>query len=189
MQDLTVSQLEVLLSAKKAERKANWARIGNCPSVAVFDTFISYTCSNELEVKNVLNSMQPYGMMDEVKGSGKNSYTDRPTQYRVVAKNGYYDRTLQIVFKLRELEVHVKIDTKFLSQEIKDLFSFGTRGLYDSETVYVNTPSHYKKFKDIRIPSFGFGNYETVRWYGGDVTLLSVDKIDEIINHFKSYQS
>ena len=58
-----------------------------------------------------------------------------------------------------------------------------SRKLYDTETVYVNIPSHYKAFKNIRIQSYRFAeNDNVIGWYGGDITQLNSDVINKIIN-------
>ena len=60
------------------------------------------------------------------------------------------------------------------------------RHLYDAETVYVNMPAHFNKFKAIKVQSFSFYfTYKFIKYYGGNIVLLDSAAIDEIINFLK----
>ena len=65
---------------------------------------------------------------------------------------------------------------------LNKFFTRTNRALYETETVFVNIPSHYKEFKNIRIPSYRFTQGEEMNWYGGNKTLIDVEVIDSIIN-------
>lgn len=145
------------------------------------ENFISFDCENLMDVKNVINSIKPF----------KNGWkiTDGvyiTSLYKIDICNDYHDRSFRIIFESKSGCVFwANIDFKFLPDDFKcKFFTEHTRGLYDTETVYINIPSHYKKFKNIRIKAYSF-NKEQVNFYGGNKVLVFEPEIKKIINYIK----
>lgn len=182
-----VSELKEELRQAEQQQKNVWrdkVKLSNESDVNIFDTFISYKCKNLNDISNVLKNLETFREMGNIKGSNKEYYTTSPTRYRINIKNNYHSRELQIIFGMLNIDIHIDIDFKHLPNEfINDFFVNTSRKLYDTETVYVNIPSHYKAFKNIRIQSYRFAeNDNVIGWYGGDITQLNSDVINKIIN-------
>ena len=186
----TIEQLELQLKNAKSELQKVWIRKVDSDDikVMVFKDRVLYTCQNICDVTKVLNAFEPYET-SHVIDTTKKSYINSP--YRIDLVNDYYQCELNIDFYLiNHFEISIRIDFKHVPNFLFSQFFISTlRGLYDTETVYVNLPSHYKKFKDIRINSnmFKNANYtDIINWYGGNKTLLNSDKTHEIITYLKT---
>ena len=102
-------------------------------------------------------------------------------------KYDYKNDILKIEFKAEGVKYRLSIDMKNISEEFKAKFlREQKRHLYDTETVFVNIPAHFKKFKAITVQSFSFDfSYKYVKYHGGNIVLLDSGAIDEIINFLK----
>jgi hypothetical protein len=188
--DLTADIIAAELLTKQAKEKRDnfWAdKVGGGIKVSAFDTFILYYAKNAAEVRKVLESLETYRDMGEIGTAGSKHYTTAPTRYRIDISNNYYDNYLEIKFGLLNIDVHIRLDFNVMDESTILFFSKGSRGLYETETHYVNLQAHTKEFKDRRVRSFGFGNYKVISWYGGNHTLLDSERIAGIINHFLNY--
>lgn len=186
----TIEQLELQLQNAKNELQNVWLRKVDSTdvNVMVFKDRVVYTCQNICDVAKVLNSFEPYET-SHVIDTTKKSYINSP--YRIDLVNNYYKRELKIDFyMINHFEISVRIDFKHIPNFMFEKFFISNlRCLYDCETVYVNLPAHYKKFKDIRINANMFKNVnytDIINWYGGNKTLLNSDKTNEIINYLKT---
>ncbi|MFZ4582576.1 MAG: hypothetical protein ACOYM7_07990, partial [Paludibacter sp.] len=138
---------------------------------------------NLKEVKSVLNIFVPVNTFHSV---GSNN-TLINNAYRIDIKNDYYERNLKISFSI---ENGFKVQIEILFDNIENgfvdaFFNLGSRRLYDNETVYVNIPAHFKKFKDIKIFAYYFKGVtasDVINWYGCNKTLLNSEIINNIIN-------
>ena len=156
-------------------------------------SFIAFDCSDFKNFQSILNTLEPSGFM-EVKTTAK-SYGK--FNYRVTLVNGYRDRDLKISFNHDGIEIWVKIKVDLLrdlylpindkdnsTERFGDYVSPSRRNLYDTESHYVNIPYHYKKFKDIEVPSYAFDG-KSVRFYGGDITLTDSSFIGSFVEFLK----
>lgn len=183
-----LQQLEARIKEIKETQKTLYSEPTKIPTknIMVFENRVVFKAESESEVKNILLAYEPYKTSHEIKAS-KTIYIDNC--YHIEASNGYYDRKLQISFFLiNNFEVQINIDLKNLSNEFQSRYlRLAFRGLYDTETGYVNLQPRSKEFKSIKVRMFDFGhNIASQKWYGGNVTLLDSDVIDYIINYFKT---
>lgn len=178
-----------ILELEKQEKKV-WTRKTGISDVSIYENaeykLVNFKCKNLDEVKKVLVNFKPYLNSFELDTTPK-IYVSSP--YRIEIRNNYYNRMLLIRFNLiNNTIMNIKIDFNNLqdTELFYKYFSKTSRQLYDTETVYVNIPAHYKKFKDIRIPaiSFKYGNF--IKWYGGNLTLTDEKIINAIINAIKN---
>jgi hypothetical protein len=177
---MDLKELQKKIADEKAKRQITFERITGVNSkkfLIVNDHFVHIKCENKAEVSAVLTGLKPF----------KNGWkiTDGvyiTSLYKITAKNDYYYRTLQIEFENNSGDIYwVQIDFKDLPVSfVEKYFNKGCRGLYDTETVYVNIPSHHKKFKDIRLESFTFKSQQ-VSFYGGNKVLTDEETIKNMI--------
>lgn len=152
--------------------KTKWFVTNETGISRIDKSFFSVKCGNFNDFKNVLKNCEPYETSHKIEHSSIYHYINSPFKFTIV--NSYYKRELKFEFiKINNTKFWVSIDfNKIPNNIINDFFTETKRALYSTETVYVNIPSHYKKFKDIRIQSFIFkGDY--LSWFGGDKTILS----------------
>lgn len=178
---MNLQEIETMLRDEKENRKNSFSRITglNANQFRIIDdNFISVNCETLTEVKNVLTSLKPF----------KNGWkiTDGvyiTSLYYLSIQNDYYNRSFKIEFENASgCKFWVNIKFNNLPEEfINNHFTKGSRGLYDTETVYVNMPAHYKKFRDIRIESFSF-KYAQVNFYGGNKVIKCEEGIKAILN-------
>lgn len=149
------------------------------------EDFISVDCVNFEDFKQIFKNCQPYETSHVIKYADKNIYIDSPFMFTIC--NNYYKRELKFEFKkINGLKIWVTIDFNLIPENIKNVYFVPTkRGLYDSETHYVNLPSQYKKFKDIRISAFNFCA-PVLNWYGGDKTILSSPETTDFMNQLSN---
>ena len=185
-----IEDLKNQIAELEKENKSIWIRKTGCENVIVFSSFdkyhVVYKCENLAKVSNVLKSFEPYKTSFEI-GDTPKKYISTP--YRIDIKNNYHNRKLKIQFELiNNTVITIEIDFNNLQKTelLEDFFILTKRHLYDTETHYVNLPSHYKEFKDIRVPSYKFKNGESVNWYGGDITLVDSKTSIDIVNLIKS---
>ena len=188
MQTLTqkIEDLKNQIAELEKLNKSIWSKKTGCENVITFSLFdkynVVYKCDNLAKVSNVLKSFEPYKTSFEISDTPK-KYISSP--YRIDIKNDYHNRNLKIQFELiNNTVITIEIDFNNLQKTelLEDFFILTNRHLYDTETHYVNLPSHYKEFKNIRIPSYRFTQGEEMNWYGGNKTLVDVKVIDSIIN-------
>ena len=185
----TIATLKNSLKEAKEKRANEIKNLINSESVKILiidDNFISIKAETMEDMKKALNSLKPnekgynvdtaHGHVDFI-----------PNFYKLTLKNGYYSRELKIEFKAEGVKYSLTIDVKNISEEFKMKFlREQKRHLYDTETVFVNMPAHFKKFKSITVQSFAFDfNYKYIKYYGGNIVLLDSAAIDEIINFLK----
>lgn len=170
--------------AKKKSRES-WARITGLEErqiLIVQTDFISFKAKSLKDVRSVINSIEPLKNGWEVKHSETHYLT---TLYMVTIQNNYHNRTLRIEFANVGGKYWVEVDFKDLTEDFKArFFTETTRGLYSTETHYVNIPSHYKKFKNIRVQAYSF-NEEQLSWFGGGKTLIRETEIKALIEAIK----
>ena len=181
--------LENSLKEAKEKRANEIKNLINSESVKVLiisDDFVSIKAETMGDVKKTLNSLKPTEKGYNIETAQK--YIDFiPNFYKLTLYNGYNSRELKIEFKAEGVKYRLSIDMKNISEEFKMKFlREQKRHLYETETVFVNIPSHFKKFKDITVQSFSFDfNYKYIKYYGGNIVLLDSGAIDEIINFLK----
>lgn len=185
-----ITELKNQISELEKQEKKVWIRKTGISDVLIYENneykSVNFKCKNLDEVKKVLVNFKPYLNSFELDTTPK-IYVSSP--YRIEIRNNYYDRMLLIRFNLiNNTNINIEIDFNNLqdTEMLYNYFSKTFRHLYTTETVYVNIPAHYKKFKDIRIPaiSFKFGNF--IKWYGGNLTLTDEKTINDIINAVKN---
>ena len=181
-----IEDLKNQIAELEKENKSIWTRKTGCENVIIFSSLdkyhVVYKCENLAKVSNVLKSFEPYKTSFEISDTPK-KYISSP--YRIDIKNDYHNMNLKIQFELiNNTVISVEIDFNNLQKTelLNKFFTRTNRALYDTETVFVNIPSHYKKFKNIRIPSYKFTQGEEMNWYGGNKTLIDIEVIDSIIN-------
>lgn len=183
-----ISKLQNQLKELEHDRRKTFERITGVEANkfrVIDENFISITCDNLKEMKKVVTNLQPFKNGWKI-GSNKPIYIT--SLYKVSIRNNCYNRELQLEFENNSGVNHwVAINFNNLPDWFKDAyFVSDMRKLYDTETHYVNIPSHYKKFKDIRIPCYTFGGYPAVSFYGGDKVLTSEALIQEIVEEIKN---
>ena len=185
----TITALENNLKEVKEQRANEIKNLINSEDVKILnidDNFATIKAETMEDIKKALNGLKPTEKGYNVETAQR--YIDFiPNFYKLTLKNGYYSRELKIEFKAEGFEYRVTIDMKNISEEFKMKFlREQKRHLYDSETVFVNIPAHFKKFKAITVQSFSFDfNYKYIKYYGGNIVLLDSGAIDEIINFLK----
>ena len=185
----TIATLEKNLKETKEQKAKEIKSLINSESVKISiidDNFISIKAETMEDIKKALNSLKPTEKGYNVETAQR--YIDFiPNFYKITLVNGYYSRELKIEFKAEGVQYWLKIDLKNISEEFKMKFlREQNRHLYETETVFVNIPAHFKKFKVITVQSFYFDfNYKYIKYYGGNIVLLDSEAIDEIINFLK----
>lgn len=188
MENLTLEQTKQVIRDLKAKRARTYSRITGLDKDKigiVNDNFIVFNAKSLEDIKGVLTNLKP-SVNSVIIKHGNDRY-DLISNYKIECINNFYNRQLKIVFVCMGVEFWIKIDIKDLPQEFADKFLHPfKRSLYSTESHYVNIPSHYKKFKDIRIDAYSFNSsYKNLSWYGGDITLICEEGIREIINYLK----
>ena len=185
----TIATLKNSLKEAKEKRANEIKNLINSESVKISiidDNFVTIKAETMEDVKKVLNGLKPTEKDYNVETATK--YIDLiPNFYKLTLENGYYSRELKIEFKAEGVKHWLTIDVKNISEDFKAKFlREQKRHLYDTETVFVNIPAHFKKFKTIKVQSFCFDfNYKCIKYYGGNIVLLDSTAIDEIINFLK----
>ena len=185
----TIATLEKNLNEVKEQRANEIKNIINSESVKILiidDNFISIKAETMEDIKKALNGLKPTEKWYNIETTQR--YIDFiPNFYKLTLKNGYCSRELKIEFRAEGVKYSLTIDMKNISEEFKAKFlREQKRHLYDNETVFVNLPAHFKKFKAITVQSFSFNfSYKYVKFYGGDIVLLDSGAIDEFINFLK----
>ena len=183
----TITALENNLKEAKQQRQNEIKNLINSEGVKILiisDDFVSIKAETMEDMKKALNSLKPTEKGYSVDTALK--HVDFiPNFYKLTLKNGYYSRELKIEFTAEGVKYWLTIDVKNISEEFKAKFlREQKRHLYETETVFVNIPAHFKKFKAITVQSFSF-NYKYIEYYGGNIVLLDSAAIDEIINFLK----
>lgn len=182
----TLESLKQQIEDLKTQKQDNYAEIigidAKCISI-INENFVSIKVDNMQDLKKALTNLEPFSNSQVIKHKETiylNSY------YLVQLINDYYRRELRIEFKgFNDIVFWITINMESLDNDFKDkYFVKGKRNLYNTETVYVNLPSHYKKFKEIRIDSYSFKDTQ-VSWYGGNRTLINEDTIKALIKELK----
>ena len=185
----TITALKNSLKEAKEKIANEIKNLINSESVKILiidDNFISIKAETMEGVKKSLNSLKPTEKGYNIETA--HGYIDFiPNFYKLTLDNGYYSRELKIEFKAEGVKYWLTIDMKNISEEFKAKFlREQKRHLYDTETVFVNIPAHFKRFKAITVQSFSFDfNYKYIKYYGGNIVLLDSAAIDEIINFLK----
>ena len=185
----TIATLKNSLKIAEEKRANEIKNLINSESVKILiidDNFISIKAETMEDMKKSLNSLKPTEKGYNIETAQR--YIDFiPNFYKLTLDNGYYSRELKIEFKAKGVTYWLTIDIKNISEEFKAKFlREQKRHLYDTETVFVNIPAHFNKFKAITVQSFSFDfNYKYIKYYGGNIVLLDSAAIDEIINFLK----
>ena len=185
----TITALENNLNEVKEQRANEIKKRINSEDVKVLiisDDFVSIKAETMEDVKKALNGLKPNEKGYNIETTQR--YIDFiPNFYKLTLENGYRTRELKIEFKAEGVKYRLSIDMKNISEEFKAKFlREQKRHLYETETVFVNLPAHFKKFKSITVQSFAFDfNYKYIKYYGGNIVLLDSAAIDEIINFLK----
>ena len=185
----TIATLKNSLKAAEEKRENEIRNLINSESVKILiisDDFVSIKAERMEDMKKALNGLKPTEKGYNIETTQR--YIDFiPNFYKLTLVNGYYKRELKIEFTVAGVAYRLTIDLKNISEEFKAKFlREQKRHLYDTETVFVNIPAHFKKFKSITVPSFSFDfNYKYIKYYGGNIVLLDSEAINEIINFLK----
>ena len=185
----TITALEKNLKEAKQQRQNEIKNLINseCVKISIIsDDFVSIKAETMEDMKKALNSLKPTEKGYNIETA--RGYIDFiPNFYKLTLVNGYYSRDLKIEFTAGGVKYWLTIDVKDISEEFKAKFlREQNRHLYDTETVFVNIPAHFKKFKSITVQSFSFDfNHKYIKYHGGNIVLLDSGAIDEIINFLK----
>ena len=185
----TIATLENSLKEAKEKRANEIKKLINSEDVKVLiisDDFVSIKSETMKDVKKALNGLNPTEKGYNVETTQR--YIDFvPNFYKITLVNGYNNRELKIEFTAEGVQYRLSIDMKNISEEFKAKFlREQKRHLYETETVFVNIPAHFNKFKSITVQSFSFDfNYKYIKYYGGNIVLLDSAAIDEIVNFLK----
>ena len=185
----TITALENNLKEAKQQRHNEIKNLINSEGVKISiisDDFVSIKAETMEDIKKALNGIKPTEKGYNVETAQR--YIDFiPNFYKLTIVNGYNRRELKIEFTAEGVKYWLTIDFKNLSEDFKmKYFREQKRHLYDTETVFVNIPAHFKKFKAITVQSFAFDfTYKYIKYYGGNIVLLDSEAINEIINFLK----
>ena len=185
----TIATLKNNLKEAKEKREKEIKNLIKSESVKILiidDNFVSIKAETMEDMKKALNSLKPTEKGYSVDTALKH-IDFIPNFYKLTIVNGYNNRELKIEFTAEGVKYWLKIDFKNLSEDFKmKYFREQNRHLYDTETVFVNIPAHFNKFKAITVQSFSFDfNYKYIEYYGGNIVLLDNEAINEIINFLK----
>ena len=164
--------------------RKKWAVSDKTTIARINDSFYSIECDNFIDFKNILKNCKPYQNSHRIKHC--NTEHDISNAFKFTINNNFHNRNLKFEFiKINDTKFWVSIDFKKISDNIKDIyFTPINRKLYDTESHYVNIPSHYKKFKDYRVNAFTFCS-QVLGWYGGDKTILDTTEFRELLTELK----
>ena len=180
----TINELKEDLKNAENLEKEMWLTDTTCNTVYIYDVagkkYISYQCASIDEMKSILSKFEPY--KTEFNVGVNNIVVCSP--YNCTIQNNYYERKLKISFELiNNVVISATIDFNDMTSDFREtFFTESLRGLYDSETIYVNIPSHYKKFKSIRVKSFNFKS-TVIGFYGGSKVANEPKFIGTLINY------
>ena len=185
----TIATLENNLNEVKEQRANEIKNLINSESVKISiidDNFISIKSETMEDVKKALNGLKPTEKGYNIE-TAQRHIDFIPNFYKLTLDNGYRTRELKIEFTSEGVKYRLSIDMKNITEEFKAKFlREQKRHLYETETVFVNIPAHFKKFKAITVQSFAFDfSYKYIKYYGGNIVLLDSAAIDEIINFLK----
>lgn len=182
-----IKQLEEQLKIAKKQRKSNIARIVGIDEkqVLAYENRILFKAKNLQEVAQIMGKWKPFKNSQEIGFAGKPSIFIT-SLFKISIKNDYYKRSLCFDYEnLNGDQCTIEIDFKdFDFNVFNGLIYKGVRPLASTETVYVNIPSHYKKFKDIRVESFRFSG-QNVLYYGGNTVLTCEEDIRILLEIIK----
>ena len=185
----TITALANNLKEAKQQRQNEIKNLINseCVKISIIsDDFVSIEAETMEDMKKALNSLKP-----TEKGYSVDTALEHidfiPNFYKLTIVNGYRNRELKIEFTAEGVKYWLIIDVKNISEEFKAKFlREQKRHLYETETVFVNIPAHFNKFKAITVQSFEFDfNFKYIKYYGGNIVLLDNEAINEIINFLK----
>ena len=185
----TITALENNLKEAKQQRENEIKNLINSEGVKILiisEDFVSIEAETMEDMTKALNSLKPTEKGYSVDTALK--YIDFiPNFYKLTIVNRYHSRESKIEFTAEGVKYCLIIDMKNISEEFKAKFlREQKRHLYETETVFVNIPAHFKKFKAITVQSFAFDfTYKYIKYYGGNIVLLDSGAIDEIINFLK----
>ena len=164
--------------------RKKWAVSNKTRISRINEAFYSIDCSSFNDFKNVLKNCEPYKTAHRIKHGATNYDICSPFKFTI--NNGFYKRKLKFEFsKINNVKFWVSIDFKNIPENIKNIYFTETnRKLYDTESHYINIPSHYKKFKDYRVNAFTFCS-KALNWYGGDKTILDTPEFKELLTELK----
>jgi len=109
---------------------------------------------------------------------GDNNKTFINSAYKLTLRNNINNRELNIDIHTVDEKLSMNLDV----HEIAPFVLGFNRKVYDTETHYFGGVCA-TDIRKMQIPALTFKYGETVGWYGGDKTLIDVDRIKEIINH------
>lgn len=191
----TIQDLKNKIREIEKEQKTHWARFGNVSESQVLivnnadDTKrVIYRANNSSEVGYILNNIDAFGSdMGVFDYGGKKVFSNYPVQYAIKSIGDTWNFDLKISYKLLSGdEINIEFAYDKMEQETKDLFSVTRRPLNDIEIPrFRGNGWSNNEINSYRVRILEFGNYETLRYYGGYRTLVSADKTNEIINYFK----
>lgn len=88
---------------------------------------------------------------------------------------------LLITYKSENYHINIETSIEF----IKNFSVKSERKIYESEYHYFIGIT-MKNLSIMKINSMRFNSFNTINWYGGNITLKEVDEINKIINHLKN---
>lgn len=191
---LQIDELKDKLEIKERKRKEIFSRIAGISTNNIlivdhstpksFEECIYFKVNSLQDAKGAIESLKPYNNDWDIKHTICDKLISR---YKVTINNGFHEANLRIKWGgfngiFYQLNIELNSDT---AEALKDVICRSTRGLYDCETHYVNMPSHYKRFKDIRVPAFDFYG-RSASWYGGDKTSVELETNDAIVGIIKA---
>lgn len=196
---MTVTELKNEIAKIEKSQKENWAKFANIEEKRVLIVTnsdetrrIIYSVNTSYEVKYILNNITAFSSdMGVFDYGGKKVFTDTPVQYAIRSVGDTWNLYLKISYKLMSGdEINIEFNYNKMEQNTKDLFSITNRPLNDIEIPRFRGDGwSVNDIKNYKVRVLEFGNYETLRYYGGYRTLISSEKINEIITYFKNYNN
>jgi len=178
-----IKKLNVELAVIEANRQLTYERITGVDSTRfriVNDDFLTVTCETFEELQKVIANIKPFKNGWEINHTGCRNIT---SLYRVDLINGARgDSQLKIqITNKTGSNYWFSLDVTCLPSELFTAFCVNTqRSPSDSERHCFDYVGN-AEFKAMLIPCVRFSRKQ-VGWYGGDVTLISEDCINELID-------
>jgi hypothetical protein len=161
--------------------KINTAIGESIPYSVVDSRFVTIKPTSRAQLALVLNALEPE---NEFHFIDTKSIENLMHKYRIDLKNDHHERKVRISFVYMGIVIWITFDPSYIEGHI----SHDKRHPYDSEHHYF-TGLTFQQIHKTWIPCIFFpATKEFVKWYGGDITLTDLAKIDAIISELKQYE-
>lgn len=144
---------------------------------------IKIKASSLKEAAELLKIFEPSEVSCVVGSSGKDRLLSIPWRIDVInpcKPSELFPFCLQVYYQSKQYSITIQV----LANTLTGYLIAGERNIYDTEHHYF-TGQSYDKLRNMKVRCYGFGAFEKISWYGGDITLLDTHRALEIIEVLK----